>query len=649
MPAEILELVRKADALPAFPMLATEALRLTRQEDVSIDKLSSLVQRDPAMAATLLKAANSAFLGANREITELKPAMLLLGLRTVEVLVLTFALKSSLNSTEQQEGLFDYQMYWRRSITMGVAARLLARAVEPRLVETAFVSGLMCDLGMVAAFTLAPRLYHPVLMAKKTDPRPIEQIEFDTLGVAHPAMSRELLAAWQLPETVCRAVGAHHGTGMDELTGQTRRLAQVVFGAASLAALFVKDVPSSQLGVVKRHLVGELKVPDRSLSSILEAIDIQVREMASLLSAPVGETLNYARLQVDAALQLAHLAMQAGQERAVAKSLTTDFRPRLGVVRHARGDSQERAGQLDGGIAAVATGAPAQASVDVEATTAVAIGAVAVAGETDIEVAVPATPEDVAASVPVRPQGNPRLVGPQRAPELSGASVAIYCRAAEEGGGFYDFIPLAAGRLGVIIGNVVDPAGDAASRRDLVRKTLSTWLRSTPDLLAALCGANDDLGSNLGANCSVSVAAAIVDPKSRAIRMARAGHSPPVVHRPAQRPPFLRFDGTGYIMGTGDRRQFQRSLKPCVAVVAPGDGLLLYTEALVKAENPAGEEFGMGNIFMIVDQLRDEQPESLLQKLVGEWDAFTEGLPQSDDLAAILIRFGSPDQTVKPH
>ena len=54
MSAEILELVRKADALPAFPMLATEALRLTRQEDVSIDKLANLVQRDPAMAATVL-------------------------------------------------------------------------------------------------------------------------------------------------------------------------------------------------------------------------------------------------------------------------------------------------------------------------------------------------------------------------------------------------------------------------------------------------------------------------------------------------------------------------------------------------------------------------------------------------------------------
>jgi hypothetical protein len=340
-------------------------------------------------------------------------------------------------------------------------------------------------------------------------------------------------------------------------------------------------------------------------------------------------------LQVDAALQLAQLSMHAGQERAAARSLTTDFRPRLGLARHSPGDSQGRVGQgSDGAKVPASAGRSSEATVDVEATTAVAIAA-----EADVEEAVPASPEEVQAAQPARPQVNPQLVGPQRAPELGSATVVTYCRAVEQGTGFYDFVPLSADRLGLVIGNISDPAGDGSSRRDMARRTLCTWLRSSPDPLAALCGANDELSSNLGGNCSASVALAIVDPRSRAVRMARAGHPPPVVHRPAQRPPFLRFDGTGYAMGTNDRRQFQRSLKPCVVVATPGDGLLLYTETLVKAENLAGEEFGMGNVFMIVDQLRDEPPESLLTKLVEEWDAYTDGVPQPDDLAAIFVRF----------
>jgi HD-like signal output (HDOD) protein len=634
MPAEILELVKKADALPAFPMLATEALRLTRQEDVSIDKLASLVHRDPAMAATVLRAANSAFLGANREITELKPAMLLLGLRTVEVLVLTFALKSSL--AHAQSSAFDYQLYWRRSITTGVAARLLARAVEPRLVETAFVSGLMCDLGMVAACTLAPKLYEPVLQAKKNDPRPIEELELEILGVAHPAMSRELLAAWQLPETVHRAVGAHHGTGLVDLTHHTLRLAQVVYGAASVAALFVKDVPSAQLGRVKRHLVGELKVPDRALSSVFEAIDIQVREMASLLAAPVGETLNYARLQVDAALQLSQLTLLAEKDQTVAPSQGTDYQRGFGIARRKSTGLQERLPAGTGTTLVSAMGNTKQVAANVEATTTETIAA-----DAGIEVTVLATPVEIAAAAPVRSAGNPRLVGPQRAPEIQGATVALHCRAIEQGGGLYDFIPLSGNRIALMIGNINTPAGDASQRRELARKILGNWIRNTPDPLAALCGANDELSVNLGGNCTVSVAVAIIDPKTRAIRMARAGHPPPILHRPVQRPPFLRFDGTGYTMGLSDRRQFQRSLKPCVAVAAPGDGLLLYTEALLKAENLAGEEFGMGNVFTIVDQLRDDPPDTLLEKLIQEWDVFTEGVPQADDLATIFVRFNT--------
>ncbi len=314
MGAPILDRIKSSKGLPSLPTVAMEILRLIQSDDVSVGQIASLVQQDPALTSKLLRMVNSPLFGMTREVASVQQAMVVLGLRTVKVLVLSFSLVDVLQ--EDKSGAFDYETYWRRSLTTAAAARLIAKNVTPRLAEEAFVSGLLADLGMLGAWRCARDLYQPVLDAWGPRDRTLPEIERDMLGVSHAGMSRQLLITWGLPATLCDAVGAHHGEGLQELEGPPRELGIVTFAAALVSALFCGDIPQHRLDEVRKQILNVTRIPPNALESILKDLDGHVCQTASLLSLQVGQTVNYAELQTQAAMQLARLSMQAEVERA---------------------------------------------------------------------------------------------------------------------------------------------------------------------------------------------------------------------------------------------------------------------------------------------------------------------------------------------
>ena len=57
--------VLEDDALPTIPVVAMKVLDLTQQQDVSVNDIASVVENDPALAAKILKMANSSMFGMN--------------------------------------------------------------------------------------------------------------------------------------------------------------------------------------------------------------------------------------------------------------------------------------------------------------------------------------------------------------------------------------------------------------------------------------------------------------------------------------------------------------------------------------------------------------------------------------------------------
>lgn len=312
----IIEKLTSAANLPSLPTVAIEVLRLAKSDDVSVDAIAKVVQNDPALSAKLLRVVNSPLFGVAREVASIRQAMVILGLRTVKVMALSFSLVEALRASDSEE--FDLAAFWRRSVLTSVASRLLARAVSGRLAEEAFVAGLLSDIGMFVGSRCLPEEYRRIVRMRQAENITLVVAEERVLGANHAQLGRALLEKWSLPELICKAVGAHHGEGIDQLAGPDQTMAKIVHGAAELAALFAGESRASELDRVKRLIVDSLGIEGEKVEQMLEALTTHVRQTASLLSLDIGATVTYAELQAAATARLAEISIEAEFERAQA-------------------------------------------------------------------------------------------------------------------------------------------------------------------------------------------------------------------------------------------------------------------------------------------------------------------------------------------
>jgi len=315
MTQTILDHLQKAENLPSLPTVAMEILKLTRDPDSTVDDLAEVIRNDPALSAKILKMVNSSMFGISRQVTSITQAVSLLGMRTVKVLSLSFSVMDLTKSNEDEGTSFDYDTFWRHSLTSAVAGRLLAEQTKKALKEEAFVGGLLSDLGMIAACRCAPDLYNPVLKKWSELGRWDVSVEHELFGLTHARMTSELLSHWGLPDTLCAAIGTHHGEGVDEIDDSARDLSNLIRGAAQIAALFCGDVPSDQIDECKQFCMKLTGIEEEKIETLLEQLADHVQETASLLSIKIGETVTYDQLQMQASMQLAQLSMEAEIER----------------------------------------------------------------------------------------------------------------------------------------------------------------------------------------------------------------------------------------------------------------------------------------------------------------------------------------------
>lgn len=318
MRGDLVEKVSKAESLPSLPAIAFEILSLTRSDEASAGDLARIIEKDPSFAAKILKMVNSPLYGLGRKTTSLKQAVALAGQRAIRVTALSMSLAEQIN-LDTNDG-FDYQSYWRSSLTTAVAARLIANVVSPERAEEAFVAGLLSHIGRLAAHKVAPDDYAAVLKYREEHGGRLRNIEHKLLGVTSSRLGCELLRRWNLPEAICFAVRTSQGEELESLPEEFRDTALIVHAACIVSDLFCCEISASTLEQVKDVVMRCTGIDGEALETLLLALDDHVREAAHHMSLQIGGTADYAEIRANAAMELAQLTMQAEAERAATAS-----------------------------------------------------------------------------------------------------------------------------------------------------------------------------------------------------------------------------------------------------------------------------------------------------------------------------------------
>ncbi|MCA9061142.1 MAG: HDOD domain-containing protein, partial [Planctomycetaceae bacterium] len=190
--------INKFLRLPTLPTVAVEVIRLFDDPNTSMDQVATIVRKDPAIAAKLLKTANSAQYGARGTVSDLKRAITLLGRNAVTPLVLSFSLSNqSVASVEHAE---YYQQFWLRSFVQATAAEIVASLFgSPALKGECYTTNLLATVGKLALLRAEPDKYIEVLQRAKAEGVAVTRLEQETLGINHFKLSSVMLGQMGLP------------------------------------------------------------------------------------------------------------------------------------------------------------------------------------------------------------------------------------------------------------------------------------------------------------------------------------------------------------------------------------------------------------------------------------------------------------------
>lgn len=247
------DVVSKGDfVVPPYPAVALRLQRVLSRDTYTIAEVADVAATDAALAATVLRAANSALQSGAAPITSLGRAVNRLGARTVGSIALASGTAAiALATGPLQDVKFRV---WRRSITCALACQKLAPASELDP-EESFLVGLLNGFGRSVAVASLERL-----LKTNQPPRPLTAVEWLNIAEQHrAALARAVAEVWQLPQLLSEALDG----------AVTSPLAELVLIADGLAVeLDAGRVPQAR-NATEAPLVAELV---SSLPATLEAL-----------------------------------------------------------------------------------------------------------------------------------------------------------------------------------------------------------------------------------------------------------------------------------------------------------------------------------------------------------------------------------------
>jgi sigma-B regulation protein RsbU (phosphoserine phosphatase) len=223
---------------------------------------------------------------------------------------------------------------------------------------------------------------------------------------------------------------------------------------------------------------------------------------------------------------------------------------------------------------------------------------------------------------------------PAECPSLPGWEIEADWRAARGvGGDFYDFIPLGAGRIGLVIADVSDKGMPAALFMSLCRTLVRASATDIPSPAKALQRVNELLMAENRSGMFLTAFYGVLDWRTGQLTFANAGHNPPLLQRQVQLG-VLPLTSKGVVLGVLDNV----ALEERRIVIEPGDMLMLYTDGVTEPINGEEEEFGEHRLIQVMTDNFDQPCAQIVEVIYATVSDFVGAQPQFDDYTLVALK-----------
>jgi sigma-B regulation protein RsbU (phosphoserine phosphatase) len=200
------------------------------------------------------------------------------------------------------------------------------------------------------------------------------------------------------------------------------------------------------------------------------------------------------------------------------------------------------------------------------------------------------------------------------------------------GGDYFDFMQMPGGRYGVTLGDVSGKGLPAALLMANLQATLRGQTLFGGSVHECIQRSNKLLAESTSPEKFVTLFYSVLDPGAKTLTYCNAGHDAPML---------LRAGGASERLATGgvvlsilDDFPYQEETVP----FGPGDLMVVYSDGISEAMNPAEEQFGEARIADVVGRERNRSATEIIESIVAAVRAHAGSAPQMDDMTLVVIK-----------
>lgn len=218
--------------LPPMPQTVFKAREIMADPKAGFEELAKLIESDQAIAAKVLKLANSSYYAMRGEISSIQRALVVLGNNTLGELITLGGVSGLLGNRLEGYGL-DVGDLWKHSLAVAFGSRHIAEQVAPALANDAFTSGLLHDSGKLILDSYIIERWQDFEDFMADGQHGFLEAEKQVLALDHPEIASEVCSAWHIPLPLTQAIRYHHHPSQ----AQDNQLAYIVHVADATALM----------------------------------------------------------------------------------------------------------------------------------------------------------------------------------------------------------------------------------------------------------------------------------------------------------------------------------------------------------------------------------------------------------------------------
>ena len=209
MNAELETAIDQMDAFPILPDAAIELIELANTSAFLFKDMVSIIERDPSIAANVMKEANSPGHGRPGQVSSINQASEILNIKELAEMVMKSATASYFSSGGEEGYVYLIRMRDHGVLTARIA-KVLAAEMGIMDAKMMYLAGLIHDAGFII---LAKRFwadFSKIISETSQEEKGQWEKENDVFGISHAEVGGAVFDKWNLPPAICQAIRFHH-------------------------------------------------------------------------------------------------------------------------------------------------------------------------------------------------------------------------------------------------------------------------------------------------------------------------------------------------------------------------------------------------------------------------------------------------------